>query len=666
VYRLTPYEAYRQRLVKQIEVAGMVKDNDASRVFLRLDALRSERHTVTARIAIHRLLKTGKVQEVVVEVKPGTSLQAKSGMDAYAGYEVDEINISGGFVRFANNIELRSGDSVGGDQEAIFRAQISYTIEEHFRKQERLRKAGIKVLSLFFIDRVSNYAGSGVLGVDAEGGVIRQIFDDEFNRLKGKYLAWREVEPARVQAAYFAQKRKGSSRNGQGGEVELLDSVSGKTREDEAAFDLIMRDKEALLSFPTAEDDDESRRRKQVSFIFSHSALREGWDNPNVFQICTLHQTVSEIKKRQEIGRGIRLCVDQTGERVHDETMNILTVVANSSYGRYVEGLQAEIEADYGQGAQSPRIGDGRKPKAYHKKPGVVLTPVFRQLWERIKQKTRYTVAVDSERLITEVSQALSDVRVLPPQISVAKGHLVVAERGNGRDTFEAQQLTSTKVAQTLRRNGLPNLINLIENLMQQTTNPVRISRGTLYRILVQAPDKQAMLDNPFEFATQAVALIKEKLLAQLVGGIQYEECGEWYELSQLDDEVQTTKPLIEALRSVYDMIPYDADNEANFVRGLERRDDVKVYLKLPNWFKVETPVGDYNPDWAIAIEDRDEHNDTTGLTLYMVAETKSTLDRTKLRPTEALKIQCGSRHFQDTLKVQYCVVADADKLPCC
>jgi type III restriction enzyme len=650
VYRLTPYEAYRQHLVKGIEVAGMVKDEDANKVFLRLEELTSAKNTVTARIAVHKLMKTGKVQEVTVEVKPGISLYEKTNREDYQGYEVEEINVVGGFVRFANNLELRRGDSLGADRDAMFRAQIRYTIEEHFRKQQRLREAGIKVLSLFFIDRVNNYIG--------EESIIRRLFNEEFNRQKEAYPEWRELNAEDVQAAYFAQRRR------TGGATEFVDTVSGRTLEDEVVFDLIMRDKETLLSFPHENDDLEIRRRKQVCFLFSHSALREGWDNPNVFQICTLNQTVSDIKKRQEVGRGVRLCVNQSGERIHDEPYNILTVVANDSYKGYVAGLQAEVEAEYGTGTKTPPVANASGKTTYQKRPGTVLTPEFQELWEQIKHKTRYTVIVNSQKLIADVVAGLSSVKVSPPQIVVTKGEVVVGQGDKG-DKFDVRQLTATKVEQALQNDTLPNLLSLLENLMEQTTNPVRISRRTLWEILQQVPNKKAMLDNPFDFATQAVSVIKDKLADQLVGGIQYEKKGEWYEQSRLENMLQTSKPLVEAPHSVYDSVPCDSSIEEAFVRDLENRDDVLLYLKLPNWFKVDTPVGEYNPDWAVVMEERDGHSSPTGATLYMVAETKSSLDYAKLRSSEARKINCGRKHFQGALRVHYCVVTDAEKLPC-
>ena len=322
VYRLTPYEAYRQGLVKRIEVASVVQETDANQVFLRLGGITTAKKTLTAQLAVHKLMKDGTVREHVVTIKVGDSLQEKTGRVEYEGYEISEINSELDMVMFTNGVEIEIGETQGANKEAIFKEQILYTIEEHFHRQIKLRPQGIKVLSLFFIDRVDNYR--------LPDSIIRRLFTQAFNELKakyaGKYPEWKEITPEQVQGAYFAQKRTKE------GGILLEDSTSGESQKDKEAYDLIMKDKERLLSF-----------NEPVSFIFSHSALREGWDNPNVFQICTLNQTVSEMKKRQEVGRGVRLAVNQTGDRVHDEKINVLTVVANESYERYVARLQSEI-----------------------------------------------------------------------------------------------------------------------------------------------------------------------------------------------------------------------------------------------------------------------------------------------------------------------------------
>jgi type III restriction enzyme len=285
VYRLTPFEAYRQGLVKRIEVAGVEEKGNENQVFLRLDEILVEKKTFSARLAVHKLMKDGTVKEQVVTIKPGDALEEKANRPEYAPFVVEEINAGEGYVRLANGIELKKGEARGADKAAIFDAQIRYTLGEHFRKQERLHDAGIKVLSLFFIDRVDNYARAD--------GMIRQLFVKAFDEMKAQFSAWRDVDAAKIQAAYFAARRTKS------GEVIYEDSKTGESEKDKEAYDLIMRDKERLLSFD-----------EPTCFIFSHSALREGWDSPNVFQICTLNQTASEMKKRQEIGRGVRLAVN--------------------------------------------------------------------------------------------------------------------------------------------------------------------------------------------------------------------------------------------------------------------------------------------------------------------------------------------------------------------
>lgn len=637
IYRLTPYEAYRQGLVKRIEVASVVREKDENLPFLRLDAIKTKKKTITARVAVHKLMKKGIVKEKIVTVKPGDSLEKKAERRDYVGLEIDEINARDGFIRFANNVELRLGESQGANKEALFEAQIRYSIEEHFRKQAKLNDVGIKVLSLFFIDRVDNYA--------KEDGIIRRLFVKAFNDTKARYPAWRHVDPESVQAAYFAQKRR------KGGVVEVLDSLSGQTREDEVAYDLIMKDNERLLSFETP-----------VSFIFSHSALREGWDNPNVFQICTLNQTASEIKKRQEVGRGVRLAVDQTGERVRDERTNVLTVIANESYERYVETLQSEIEEEYGKEGLPPKPANARKRGVAKLRKEYTLKPEFKELWERIKHKTHYAVKIDTDKLLSDVVPEIDKEEIRPPRVTVTKAEV----RVGAEDTFEALQMTAGKTALNLAGwYPLPNLVEVMGNLMEHTTPPVRLTRGTLLEVFNRIQNKKAATDNPQEFAMIAVRIIKEKLADHLVNGIKYEKINESYEMTQLETEIESwMEYLVPANRSVYDHVPYDSELEREFVQGLESRKDVLLFLKLPAWFTVPTPVGEYNPDWAIVIEDRDAHGKPTGKPhLYLVRETKSENWRTSLRPSERRKIDCGERHFKDALGVDYKVVSKASDL---
>jgi len=663
VHRLTPYEAYRQGLVKRIEVASVIREGETVQPYLRLVNIETKKRTLTARLAVHKLMKSGVVKERAITVRPGDSLQEKTGRTEYADFEIDEISLSGGYVRFANNVEIAMGQELGADKEAIFEAQIRYTVEEHIRKQRRLKDAGLKVLSLFFVDRVDNYA--------REDGLIRQLFVRAFDEVKQGHPDWRDRNAADVQAAYFAQRRTRS------GEVILEDSKTGEAERDREAYNLIMKDKERLLSFD-----------EPVSFIFSHSALREGWDNPNVFQICTLNQTASEMKKRQEVGRGVRLAVDQVGERVRDERVNVLTVVANESYERFVAQLQSEIafeyrqeiearygkptgdlsdeerrqiEEEYGQGILPPKPANARKRGVARLRKEFTLRPEFQELWERIKHKTRYAVKIDSERLIRDVVGELCREEIRPPRVTVTKARVDVGHES----VFEALQMSAARSVMSLAgRYPLPNLVDIMANLMQHTTPPMRLTRRTLLEIIKRAPNPQAALDNPNEFATVAVRIIKEKLADQLVEGIQYEKINQWYEMTQLDIEIPGWEDYLwPAERSVYDHVAYDSEIERQFVEGLERRDDVKLYLKLPAWFTVDTPIGEYNPDWAIVMEERDEHGDLTDI-LYLVRETKSTTNLAELRPDERRKVRCGERHFKDTLGVNYKVVTSARELP--
>jgi len=698
VYRLTPAEAYRQGLVKKIEVASVVRENEENRPYLRVLDIETRKNTITARLAIHKLMKTGQVKETMVRVRPGDSLEKKTNRSDYAGWEVDEINPGGGFIRFANNVEMKKGEEQGADREVLFDVQIRHTVEQHMQKQARLKERGIKVLSLFFIDRVANYT--------ADDGIIRKLFDRAFDEVKASHPEWKDLSAADARAAYFAEKRR------KGGVTEILDSVSGETKEDEAAYDLIMRDKEALLSFPEDGDDEETRRKKRVAFIFSHSALREGWDNPNVFQICTLNQTASLVKKRQEVGRGIRLAVDQSGERVHDDQVNILTVVANESYRDYVANYQSEIafeyrseiearygkaladlsdaerrkvEEEYGEGILPPPPRKAGERKARLRKARA-LSEEFKELWNRIKHKTRYAVKLDTEALLNEVVPEIEKAEVAPPRVTITKASVSVRDDG----MFEAMQISAAKTAAELAgRWPLPNLVDLMADLLEHTSPPVRLTRRTLLELYRRIGDKKAALDNPHEWATTAVRILKEKLAEHLVDGIEYiRVCDvpggdglpaseKWYEMRRIVDEngedgVELFSKYIvstDETRSLYDLVPCDSEVEKKFVEDLEAREDVKLYLKLPYWFTVPTPVGEYRPDWAIVMEGREEDGKPV---LYLVSETKSSPRMDDLRPDERRRIQCGAAHFgskqfkkRGALKgVDYRVVTQASELP--
>lgn len=634
VYQLTPYDAYREGLVKQIEVAGFEERAGVSRAFVEVKSLHSQRHRVTAKLAVHKLQKSGAVKLTTLTVRAGDDLAMKTNLPMYEGYRVKEIDLRWEHVSFENGVEMKVGESRGADKTAMFEAQIRYTIEEHFRKQARLKPHGIKVLSLFFIDKVSNYAD--------DDGVIRKLFDKCFNELKqeSRYAEWRDKRAADVQADYFAQSKKG-------GKAVYEDSKTGEAQRDAEAYQLIMRDKERLLSFA-----------EPTCFIFSHSALREGWDSPNVFQICTLNQTASEMKKRQEIGRGVRLAVNQAGKRVHDGQLNLLTVIANDSYANYVRELQTEVAEEFGGAASTPRPRNARERGVARQNKAMMLTPEFKQLWERIKHKTRYKVEVDTETLISEVVTALDNAEIELPQFSIGRGRVVADED----DNFSVQHTGEGSF--TYRVSGSANIVGYMEHRLAHTTPAMRLTRRTLLQMLKRTRNQQAAIDNPSEFAKVAVGFIREKMTQQLIDGIKYEPIGEAYEMRLLDCELESWKDcMVPASRSVYDAVIYDSEVERAFVEALEQRADIRCYLKLPAFFAVPTPIGDYNPDWAIVKEARDAFGVPTGEKLYLVRETKGTADPSQLRPSEAQKIRCGERHFWDALDVDYCVVTSADEV---
>ncbi len=643
IHRLTPYEAYRQGLVKRIEVAGITKENDANQVFMRLVSVATQKHTVTAALAVHQLLKTGQVKEKNVTVRPGNNLQAKTNRPEYEPFTVEEISIADQCVRFSNGTELKTGEARGADKEAIFREQIHYTVEEHCRKQAKLRPLGIKVLSLFFIDRVDSYQTAG-----GKPGLIREFFTEAFNEAKTKHPELAAQTADAVQAAYFAKRR-----TKEGAEI-LEDSKTGESGKDKEAYELIMRRKEQLLSFdePTA-------------FIFSHSALREGWDSPNVFQICTLNQSVSEMRKRQEIGRGVRLSVDQQGDRVRDEKVNVLTVVANESYERYVARYQDELDDAYGAGTDKPPIQNARKRSVAKLRKNYTLKPEFKTLWDKIKHKTRYSVAIDREKLLGRVLPELDKAKITPPHLVTRKATLEVETDEDGQ-RFTGLKLAETPTDYRVSAKSFPNLVDVMSNLMEHTTPPVRLTRKTLLELFRRSKNQKAALANPHEFATVAIRLLKEFLADELVDGIKYERINEWYEMTLLEEEIPGWQDHLvpSPNHGVYDHVVWQSEIEREFIEALEDDDRVKLYLKLPGWFLVPTPVGDYNPDWAIVLEPRDAHGKPTSEPLlYLVRETKDTSRPDSLRGNEKRKLDCGKQHFGGALGVDYDVIQTAAQL---
>lgn len=680
VYRLTPRDAYRDGLVKHIEVASVVNEQNINQPYLQLKKVDAKKTKITASLVLHQLQKSGQVKEKTVTVGPGDDLRDKAGnRPIYAGWTVEEINITGNWVRFSNGVQLHVGEEIGSDKEALFEAQILATVEEHVRRQGALQQIGIKVLSLFFIDKVDNYQGADAL--------LPKLFAKAFERYKGMLPQWKDLSAEDVSAAYFASKRSRS------GDVTLLDTKTGESARDQETYDLIMKDKERLLSLD-----------EPVSFIFSHSALREGWDNPNVFQICTLNQSVSDMRKRQEIGRGVRISVNQRGNRVFLDGVNVLTVIANESYEEFVQQYQQEIDFAYREQIEQrfgkrfdkltkeerviaekeweitlpPPPNNARKritPQitAPQAEADVSAAPLdgqrhtladgrdyelpldFVQLWDQIRKRTRYSVTIDSDALIKQVTAELAQIDIPRPQVVVKKAVVRLDTVGS----FQALQTSAAKrLVDLVGRFALPNIVEIMLNLMEQTSPPMRLTRATLLRIVQEAPDQDVLVENPHGFATTTVNIIKQKLSQMLVDGITYHETGEYWEMKRFQPQLSSYEDrVVPATKTLYSHVIYDSEVEKKFAAGMEALDNVKFYLKLPDWFKIDTPIGGYNPDWALVWGDEGDRY------VYLVRETKGTREIEKLQfAHEGKKIKAGKAHFRE-LAVDYDVVVEVDEI---
>ncbi len=616
VYRLGPVEAYDRGLVKKIEVLSVFEEHNWNSAYIRCEKTEASKSRIRARLRLLVKDASGQVKPKTRTVKLGDDLYQKTNFPVYEGFEVAGIDAGVGEVRFTNGVVLAEGEEQGTNKQELMRIQIEQTVEEHMRKHQRLKRRGIKVLSLFFIDTVANYT--------APDGFIRQAFVEAFERVKPRFEDYREVEVGDVHGGYFSEYR----------------SEKGMAR-DEDLFQLIMQDKERLLSFDTP-----------LEFIFSHSALREGWDNPNVFNICTLNDTVSAVKKRQEIGRGVRLAVNQEGQRLFDPEVNRLTVIANESYRDYVAQLQTEYVDEFGEGATGPKPEDARKRVEVQRKPGVELDENFRELWSRIAKRTRYRVAIETERLIEECVEDLAQLDIPKVQARIVRG--VVQWGDEGVETTEV----GTGAEEVEAAVRVPNLLDLIEREIEE-----RLTRRTVAEIVTRSGKLGQAFNNPQMFALQVASIINHHLRAHLVSGIRYVEIGDAYEMSLLKESISSyVNRLVAVGKSAYPHIVCDSATEKRFAKALDEREEVKLFIKLPSDFVVSTPVGTYNPDWAVVAELRDQWGELRQK-LYLVAETKGRPDEEQLRQMEEWKIECAKRHFEQFTDVEYKVASSVDEL---
>jgi len=614
MYKLDPVKAYDLRLVKRIEVDSVLEDENFNQPYIQVKSIKATKTKITAKLEIDVKGASGPTRKIVSVSKRGEDLfKLSKNRENYRDFKVDTIDAGSNYISFSNGINLDLGETHGGQSEDIKKAQIHQTILKHFEKELHILKnqpvgQRLKVLSLFFIDRVANYV--------SEDGNIRKWFINSYNELssKSRYKKLKLPPIKDVHNGYFAKDKKGKVKDTR---------EKTKSKDDDLAYQLIMKDKDRLLNL-----------EEPLRFIFSHSALREGWDNPNVFQICTLNETKSEFKKRQEIGRGLRLAVMESGERCRDEKINTLTIIANESYEDFATSLQNEIEEDCGVSFEN-RIKNARKdPRTLKLKKGWNLDENFLELWKRIKHKTRYRVEYDSIDLIKDAAKEISKIEINKSVINV-ESHMT--------DMSYEEGVTGTMTS--LKGKDISAVSNSIPDVIGFIQGATELTRKTIAEILIQSGKVNEISINPQQFLDKATKCLKDTLNKTIIDGIKYEKiAGEHYEM-MLFDEVELDgyiQNIQKVDRSIYDGVIFDSDVEQNFAKELDDREDIKLFIKLPYWFKIKTPVGEYNPDWAIVKQAVGEEKK-----LYMVRETKGTSDIEKLRPEEQQKIKCGHSHFE-------------------
>jgi type III restriction enzyme len=540
---------------------------------------------------------------------------------------LNSINAEHGTLEFSGGLVLLEGAAQGGLNDDVLKFQIERTVQSHFEKVAKLKPLGIKVLSLFFIDRVANYRDYTAEG-EAQPGKFAHWFEQAFVKIANKQ-AYQGLVPFAVQAVhngYFSAEKKAI---GKAKKDVWIDSKEKNTKADEDTYSLIMRDKERLLSLD-----------EPLQFIFSHSALREGWDNPNVFQICTLNETKSELKKRQEIGRGLRLPVNAAGIRIKDKAVNVLTVIANESYEDFSKALQREIEEETSVDF-SGRIKNKRDKATI--KLSKELTPenypLLFEIWEKIKHKTCYAVEYSSGELIQLAVKNLQDFNSYPkttkPSLEAHKVALHMTNEG-----IDGALVSIGRTNAEGMRYPVPDVYGYI----QQRVN---ISRNTVYEVLEQSGRYEELYINPQLFLDKVVAAIRNALDSLKVSGIKYQKInGVFYEMSLFQqEEIETYLSELQTVtaskqgKTLYNYYPVDSDKERSFALECEAEESIRFFFKLPRGFKIPTPIGTYNPDWAIVLE-----NDKR---IYFVTETKSTLETQDRRVAENMKIACGAKHFE-------------------
>jgi len=717
MYKLDAVDAYEKKLVKQIEVASVQTEGVHNQAYIYLDSVQIGRGDPTARIEVD-LMQNGHIRRKKVKVKQNDDLEQLTGRAEYEGYIIKDIYAIPGneYIDFTSRDEfIKLGDAIGNvDDKQIKTLMIHKTIEEHLDKELMLNPLGIKVLTLFFIDSVAKYRQYNDEG-NATSGEYAKIFETEYKKLikKPKYnsvfedIQDFEEHASAVHNGYFSIDKKGKSSNKKE-KFEYYKDTKGNTKADEDTYHLIMRDKEKLLSFDS-----------NLRFIFSHSALKEGWDNPNIFQICTLKEAgASDIRRRQEIGRGLRLCVNQDGERIYGNKINTLTVMATESYTNFVSNLQKEIEEDTGirfgileehsfsnvvvhiDGDEIQPIGQEKSKQLYqffiekgyidnrgkvqdllkidlkddnvdipdefskdiHVQKQIITnlrnaagkleiknsddkkqvrvnkrvldSPEFKALWDRVKYKTTFSVDFNSDSLVRECINAINS------QIKLSRGKLFYTK-------VDLKMNTGGVIAKETKKSSsnLDYEVDALPDIVGYLQNETHLTRKSIVNILTRIDKLGFFKINPQKFIEGCIGIINEQMRLHIIDGIKYKKIGdtEYYNQELFENEElfgYLESNLKESEKSPYDYVVYDSNIESKLAQEFELNDHISVYAKLPNWFKIDTPLGTYNPDWAILWKNDNEEQ------LYLVVETKGSTSMFDLRGKEQGKIECGEKHF--------------------
>lgn len=641
VHRLSAKKAAEMGLVKRVAVKGVVAGSDGQ-PYLHLKKVASKSKKLFATLMIEKATKDGSERtEIVAQV--GTDLFAESGQLAqYRGLTVDNILRKPDQVVFENGFAMKVGRETGVDQLATWRDQVRQTIRVHLARQATIDAAGesVKVLSLFFVERVADYVGDEAPLPD----MFDSIFRDEWARAG---LPQDQMpNPAELRVAYFPSTKTGTLKDTKGG---LASDAEFEAR----AYKEIIEHKELLLD-----------RANPRAFIFSHSALREGWDNPNVFQIGFLRHTRSDTERRQQIGRGLRLPVDGNGNRVVDPSLNRLTLVVDESFAEFRKGLNAEYIAAGGKTGTQPDVEDADSEVVIRRRPTMFASPEFSELWNRIRYRAVYRVSVDTHTLVEAVaaSERLDDLKFIKRRANVVQSAELVYDDNGLVITEDSSVSEGAGERIILVGQRLPNVVQLIEDQLLYGKFPLQLTRPTVVAILQAIPDdkKAGVIDDPDRWARVVAQAIRVVVIEQMVQNITYEPMDEqtWWDANVVFMEVESKSvpkaepgkpapqsgvaPAPDGGANLFDHVDYDSHVERHFAEQLENDNDrIKFFTKLPRRFKVRTPVGEYSPDWAIVCDENGTER------LYLVRETKGTLNLADLEWDEAMRIRFAAKHFE-------------------